>query len=405
MVLAGGEGKRLMPLTEDRAKPAVPFGGSYRLIDFALSNLINSGVRRIVVLTQYKSHSLDRHISQTWRMSPLLGSYIASVPAQQRLGKRWFSGSADAILQSMNLLSDETPDIVLVVGADHVYRMDFDQMIEAHIASGKGVTVAAIRQPMNLANQFGVIEVDEQDSTKIAAFKEKPTDPRGLPDSPNEVLASMGNYVFTAQALIDAIEHDGTLDDSSHDMGGDIIPYMVSREDAGVYDFTFNEIPGATSRDKSYWRDVGTIDSYFDAHMDLISVMPIFNLYNNEWPIFTQQINLPPAKFVHDGEGNQGRTTDSIVSLGTVVSGGIVERSVLSPWVKVNSNALVTDSVLLDGVVIGRNATVRRAILDKSVVVADGASIGVDLQRDLDRGFTVTESGITVVGKGVLVTP
>ena len=405
MVLAGGEGKRLMPLTEDRAKPAVPFGGSYRLIDFALSNLINSGVRRIVVLTQYKSHSLDRHISQTWRMSPLLGSYVASVPAQQRLGKRWFSGSADAILQSMNLLSDETPDIVLVVGADHVYRMDFDQMIEAHIASGKGVTVAAIRQPMNLANQFGIIEVDESDPTKIAAFKEKPSDPRGLPDSPNEVLASMGNYVFTAQALIDAIEHDGTLDDSSHDMGGDIIPYMVGRDDAGVYDFTFNEIPGATSRDKSYWRDVGTIDSYFDAHMDLISVMPIFNLYNNEWPIFTQQINLPPAKFVHDGEGNQGRTTDSIVSLGTVVSGGIVERSVLSPWVKVNSNALVTDSVLLDGVVVGRNATVRRAILDKSVVVADGASIGVDAQRDKDRGFTITESGITVVAKGTLVTP
>ena len=405
MVLAGGEGKRLMPLTEDRAKPAVPFGGSYRLIDFALSNLINSGVRRIVVLTQYKSHSLDRHISQTWRMSPLLGSYVASVPAQQRLGKRWFSGSADAILQSMNLLSDETPDYIMVVGADHVYRMDFDQMLNAHIASGKGVTVAAIRQPMSMANQFGVIEVDAGDSSKIAAFKEKPSNPRGLPDSPNEVLASMGNYVFTAQALIDAIEHDGTLEDSSHDMGGDIIPYMVSRNDAGVYDFTFNEIPGATTRDKSYWRDVGTIDSYFDAHMDLISVMPIFNLYNTEWPIFTQQINLPPAKFVHDGEGNQGRTTDSIVSLGTVVSGGIVERSVLSPWVKINSNALVTDSVLLDGVVIGRNATVRRAILDKSVVVADGAAVGVDKQRDLERGFTVTESGITVVAKGTLVTP
>jgi glucose-1-phosphate adenylyltransferase len=405
MVLAGGEGKRLMPLTADRAKPAVPFGGSYRLIDFALSNLINSGVRRIVVLTQYKSHSLDRHISQTWRMSPLLGSYVASVPAQQRLGKRWFSGSADAILQSMNLLSDETPDYVVVIGADHVYRMDFDQMIEAHIASGKGVTVAAIRQPMSLANQFGVIEVDSSDASKISAFLEKPSDPKGLPDSPNEVLASMGNYVFTAQALIDAIEHDGTLDDSSHDMGGDIIPYMVGRDDAGVYDFTFNEIPGATSRDKSYWRDVGTIDSYFDAHMDLISVMPIFNLYNNEWPIFTQQINLPPAKFVHDGEGNQGRTTDSIVSLGTVVSGGIVERSVLSPWVKVNSNALITDSVLLDGVVVGRNSTIRRAILDKGVVVADSAGVGVDRQRDLDRGFTVTDSGITVVAKGTLVTP
>jgi glucose-1-phosphate adenylyltransferase len=405
MVLAGGEGKRLMPLTADRAKPAVPFGGSYRLIDFALSNLINSNLRRIVVLTQYKSHSLDRHVSQTWRMSPLLGSYIASVPAQQRLGKRWYSGSADAILQSMNLLSDEKPDIVVVVGADHVYRMDFDQMIEAHIASGRGVTVAAIRQPLSLATQFGVIEVDDADPTKIAAFREKPSDPKGLLESPNEALVSMGNYVFSAQALIDAIEHDGTLETSSHDMGGDIVPWMVAREDAGVYDFTYNEIPGSTERDHSYWRDVGTIDSYYDAHMDLISVMPVFNLYNNEWPIFTQQINLPPAKFVHDGEGNQGRTTDSIVSLGTVISGGIVERSVLSPEVRIHSKALVTDSVLLDRVVVGRDCTVRKAILDKGVVVADGASVGVDPQRDRDRGFTVTDSGITVVGKGVLVTP
>lgn len=405
MVLAGGEGKRLMPLSADRAKPAVPFGGSYRLIDFALSNLVNSGLRRIVVLTQYKSHSLDRHISQMWRMSPLLGSYVASVPAQQRLGKRWFSGSADAILQSMNLLSDEQPDIVVVVGADHVYRMDFSQMIEAHIASGKGVTVAAIRQPINIANQFGVIEVNDADPATIAAFREKPSDPKPLADSPGEVLASMGNYVFSAQALIDAIEFDGNLEDSSHDMGGDIIPYFVSRQDAGVYDFTYNEIPGSTDRDKSYWRDVGTIDSYYEAHMDLISVMPVFNLYNDKWPIFTQQINLPPAKFVHDGEGNQGRTTDSIVSLGAVISGGVVERSVLSPNVRVHSRALITDSILLDGVQVGRDATIRRAILDKSVVVADGASIGVDRQRDLDRGFTLSDSGVTVVGKGVLVTP
>ncbi len=405
MVLAGGEGKRLMPLTADRAKPAVPFGGSYRLIDFALSNLVNSGLRRIVVLTQYKSHSLDRHISQTWRMSPLLGSYVASVPAQQRLGKRWFSGSADAILQSMNLLSDERPDIVVVVGADHVYRMDFEQMVQAHIESGKGVTVAAIRQPISMANQFGVIEVDPKNTSKISAFLEKPQDPKGLPDSPNEVLASMGNYVFTASSLIEAIEQDALREDSNHDMGGDIVPYMVAKDDAGVYDFTFNEIPGSTERDHSYWRDVGTIDSYYDAHMDLISVMPIFNLYNSDWPIFTQQVNLPPAKFVHDGEGNQGRTTDSIVSLGVVVSGGVVERSVLSPWVKVSSHALVTDSVLLDGVQIGRNSTVRRAILDKGVVINDGAMVGIDRQRDIDRGFTVTETGITVVGKGVVVNP
>lgn len=405
MVLAGGEGKRLMPLSADRAKPAVPFGGSYRLIDFALSNLVNSGLRRIVVLTQYKSHSLDRHISQMWRMSPLLGSYVASVPAQQRLGKRWFSGSADAILQSMNLLSDEQPDIVVVVGADHVYRMDFSQMISQHIASGRGVTVAAIRQPLSLAQSFGVIEADDADPTKIGAFLEKPANPKPLKDSPQEVLASMGNYVFSAKALIEAIEHDGDVADSSHDMGGDIIPYFVANSDAGLYDFSFNEIPGSTDRDRSYWRDVGTLDSYYEAHMDLISVMPIFNLYNEKWPIFTQQINLPPAKFVHDGEGNQGRTTDSIVSLGTVVSGGVVERSVLSPNVRINSRALVTDSVLLDSVQVGRDATVRRAILDKSVVVEDGASIGIDRQRDLDRGFTISDSGVTVVGKGVRVSP
>lgn len=403
MVLAGGEGKRLMPLTADRAKPAVPFGGSYRLVDFALSNLINSGLRRIVVLTQYKSHSLDRHISMLWRMSPLLGSYVASVPAQQRLGKRWFSGSADAILQSMNLLSDEKPEIVVVVGADHIYRMDFDQMIQDHIASGRGLTVAAIRQPKSIADQFGVVEVDDKDPTKIAQFREKPKDPKGLPDNPDEVLCSMGNYVFTASALKAAIELDGELETSGHDMGGDIVPYFVSKGDAGVYDFTKNVIPGATERDHAYWRDVGTIDSYYDAHMDLISVMPIFNLYNSDWPIHTQQVNLPPAKFIHDSEGNQGRTNDSIVSLGTVVTGGIVERSVLSPNVRVHSRALVTDSVLMDNVVVGRDATVRRAILDKDVVISDGASVGVSKERDLARGFTVTDSGITVVPKGLHV--
>ena len=405
MVLAGGEGKRLMPLTADRAKPAVPFGGSYRLVDFALSNLINSGLRRIVVLTQYKSHSLDRHISMLWRMSPLLGSYVASVPAQQRLGKRWFSGSADAILQSMNLLSDEKPDIVVVVGADHIYRMDFEQMIQDHIASGRGLTVAAIRQPKSIADQFGVVEVDDKDPTKIAQFREKPKDPKGLPDSPDEVLCSMGNYVFTASALKAAIELDGDLETSGHDMGGDIVPYFVSKGDAGVYDFTKNVVPGATERDHAYWRDVGTIDSYYESHMDLISVMPIFNLYNSDWPIHTQQVNLPPAKFIHDSEGNQGRTNDSIVSLGTVVTGGIVERSVLSPNVRVHSRALVTDSVLMDNVVVGRDATVRRAILDKNVHIADGASVGVSRERDLARGFVVTDSGITVVPKGVNVNP
>jgi glucose-1-phosphate adenylyltransferase len=405
MVLAGGEGKRLMPLTADRAKPAVPFAGSYRLIDFALSNLINSGLRRIVVLTQYKSHSLDRHVSQTWRMSPLLGAYVASVPAQQRLGKRWYTGSADAILQSMNALSDERPDYVVVVGADHVYRMDFDQMLQSHIESGMEATVAAIRQPVALAPQFGVIEVDPANPTKIENFREKPSDPKTVPGDPSQALVSMGNYIFNAQSLIEAIELDGQDENSSHDMGGDIIPYFVSKGTAGAYDFTYNEIPGATERDKSYWRDVGTIDSYYDAHMDLISTMPIFNLYNSDWPVYNQQINMPPAKFIHDSEGNQGRTNDSIVSLGVVVSGGIVERSVLSPNVRVASRSLITDSVLLDNVQVGRDCTIRKAILDKDVVVADGASIGVNRERDLERGLTVTDSGIVVVAKGLLVKP
>ena len=405
IVLAGGEGKRLMPLTADRAKPAVPFGGQYRLIDFALSNLINSQLRQIVVLTQYKSHSLDRHVSQTWRLDGMLNSYIASVPAQQRLGKRWFSGSADAILQSLNLLRDEKPDIVVVVGADHVYRMDFGQMIEAHIASGAPATVAAIRQPIGLADQFGVIEVDPERADRISAFREKPSDPLGLPDSPDEVLASMGNYVFDADALIDAVVRDGDRPDSNHDMGGDIIPDFVSRDEAAVYDFNRNDVPGSTDRDRYYWRDVGTIDSFFEAHQDLISALPVFNLYNREWPIFSQVLNSPPAKIVRDGRGALGSTIDSIVSLGSVISGAHLERSVLGPWAKVDSGAKVVDSVVFERAVIGANAFVGRAILDKDVVVAEGASIGVDPERDRARGFTVTDSGLTVVGKGVHVVP
>ncbi|WP_223690567.1 glucose-1-phosphate adenylyltransferase [Leifsonia poae] len=405
IVLAGGEGKRLMPLTADRAKPAVPFGGQYRLIDFALSNLINSQLRQIVVLTQYKSHSLDRHVSQTWRLDGMLNSYIASVPAQQRLGKRWFSGSADAILQSLNLLRDEKPDIVVVVGADHVYRMDFGQMIEAHIASGAPATVAAIRQPIGLADQFGVIEVDAQRPDHIGAFREKPSDPIGLPDSPNEVLASMGNYVFDADALIDAVVRDADRPDSNHDMGGDIIPDFVARGEAGVYDFNRNDVPGSTDRDRYYWRDVGTIDSFFEAHQDLIAALPVFNLYNSEWPIFSQQLNSPPAKIVRDGRGALGTTIDSIISLGSVISGAHLERSVLGPWSKVDSGAKVVDSVVFERAVIEPNAFVGRAILDKDVVVAEGASIGLDHDRDRARGFTVTDSGLTVVGKGVHVVP
>ncbi|MFT4214216.1 MAG: glucose-1-phosphate adenylyltransferase [Microbacterium sp.] len=403
IVLAGGEGKRLMPLTVDRAKPAVPFAGQYRLIDFAISNLINSGLRQIVVLTQYKSHSLDRHVSQTWRMSALLNSYVASVPAQQRLGKRWFSGSADAILQSLNLIHDEKPDIVMVIGADHVYRMDFDQMLQAHIASGAKATVAGIRQPISLANQFGVIDVDPEDPTRIREFLEKPQNPVGLPDSPHEVLASMGNYIFNTDALIAAVEEDGELEDSNHDMGGDIIPYFVRRGEAGVYDFKRNDVPGSNERDRDYWRDVGTIDSFFDAHMDLISALPVFNLYNTDWPIHSQAVNSPPAKFVRDSVGRMGNAIDSIVSLGSVLSGTHLERSVVGPWTLTGGGSTVTDSVLFDHVDVGSGARVHRAILDKNVVLEPGATVGVDRNFDIERGFTVTDSGITVVGKGIRV--
>ena len=400
IVLAGGEGKRLMPLTRDRAKPAVPFGGIYRLIDFALSNVVNSGYLKVVVLTQYKSHSLDKHVTKTWRMSTMLGNYVAPVPAQQRVDKNWYLGSADAIFQSLNLLDDERPEIVVVVGADHVYRMDFSQMVQQHIETGAGLTVAAIRQPISLADQFGVIEVDPADTRKIGAFREKPTDPVGLPDAPHEVLASMGNYVFTASKLVEAVTEDHDLEGSKHDMGGDIVPRFVRESDAYVYDFKDNDVPGATERDRGYWRDVGTMDSYYDAHMDLISVHPIFNLYNYDWPIYTTMAPLPPAKFVHGSGDRVGEALSSMVSPGVVVSGAQVNHSVLSAQVRVHSYATIADSVLLDDVEVGRYAVIRRAIIDKGVYVPEYCRIGVDHEHDRSRGFYVTEGGITVIGKG-----
>lgn len=403
IVLAGGEGKRLMPLTEARAKPAVPFGGIYRLVDFALSNLVNSRYLHIIVLTQYKSHSLDRHVSKTWRMSTLLGNYVSPVPAQQRVGKHWYLGSADAIYQCLNILDDERPDIVVVVGADHVYRMDFSQMVDQHIATGAEITVAGIRQPIGMADQFGVIETDPSDPTKIAAFREKPTDPVALPDSPGEILASMGNYVINTDALRRAVTEDAENPTSRHDMGGDLVPAFVERGTAAVYDFIHNDVPGSTDRDRQYWRDVGTLDSYYEANQDLISIEPVFNLYNDAWPVYTGYTGLPPAKFVHAGAGRLGHAADSIVSPGVIVSGATVSGSVLSPGVYLHSWAQVTDSVLMDGVVVNRYAQVHRAILDKNVVVHERARVGIDREQDLARGFTVTESGITVVPKGAVV--
>ncbi|MDR2380760.1 MAG: glucose-1-phosphate adenylyltransferase [Bifidobacteriaceae bacterium] len=405
IVLAGGEGKRLMPLTRDRAKPAVPFGGIYRLIDFPLSNLVNSGYVQIVVLTQYKSHSLDRHIASTWNLSSLLHQYVAPVPAQQRKGKNWFLGSADAIYQSLNLIDDERPDIVVVVGADHVYRMDFSQMVRQHIESGADLTVAGIRQPLGLADQFGVLETDPDHPGFIKAFREKPKDAQGLADDPGSVLASMGNYVFTADALVDAVLQDASKVASRHDMGGDIVPAFVERGGAGFYDFKFNDVPGSTDRDRAYWRDVGTLDVYYEAHRDLISTVPVFNLYNWRWPLITGNTGLPPAKFTHAEPGRLGHASRSLVSPGVIVSGASISGSVVSPGVKLHSWAQVTDSVILDEVEIGRHAQVNRAIVDKAVVVAEGATIGIDPERDRARGFTITAGGVTVVPKGANVEP
>ncbi len=392
IVLAGGEGKRLMPLTADRAKPAVPFGGQYRLVDFVLSNLVNAGMLRLCVLTQYKSHSLDRHITTTWRMSTLLGNYITPVPAQQRLGPRWYTGSADAIFQSLNLVYDEKPEYVVVFGADHVYRMDPAQMVEAHIESGAGVTVAGIRVPKAQAKAFGIIET-EANGLDIVAFHEKPDDPPTLPGDPETCYASMGNYVFSTDVLIDALKVDAGDEGSVHDMGGNIIPMMTRLGSAKVYDFDLNAVPGATERDKGYWRDVGTLDSYHDAHMDLVSVHPIFNLYNRRWPILSHMQPLPPAKFVEGGAAHE-----SIVGAGSIVSGALVDHSVVSYDVRIGHGAEVVDSVLLPGAVVGRDAVVRRTILDKNTFVPDGAVVGVDPLSDAEH-YTVSEGGVVVLGK------
>ncbi|MPZ86460.1 MAG: glucose-1-phosphate adenylyltransferase [Nitriliruptorales bacterium] len=397
MVLAGGEGKRLAPLTADRAKPAVPFGGNYRIIDFVLSNLVNAGYCKIAVLTQYKSHSLDRHINLTWRMSQMTGNYVLSVPAQMRRGPRWYLGSADALYQNFNLISDERPRSILVFGADHIYRMDPRQMVKEHLQSGAGLTVAALRVPREQADQFGVIEADL--SGRITAFKEKPKQAEGLPDAPDQVYASMGNYCFTTEALMGAVAADAADERSKHDVGGDLVPAFVNKGDAHVYDFSSNHVPGSTERDRGYWRDVGTLDAYFDAHMDLISVHPIFNLYNRQWPILTWHPPLPPAKFVHNSGDRVGRAVESLVAEGVIVSGGDVRRSVLSSGVVVHSYAEVTGSVLMQGVDVGEHAIVRNAIVDKQVRIADGAQIGVDHEADRER-FTITSNGVVVIGKG-----
>ena len=403
MVLAGGEGKRLLPLTAQRAKPAVPFGGRYRLIDFALSNLVNSGYRKIVVLTQYKSHSLDVHISRTWSLSRELDNYVTTVPAQMRRGPSWFTGSLDAIYQNFNLIDDERPEHIIVFGADHIYRIDARQMLDSHIKSGKGATVAGIRVPRDESDQFGVITIGP-DSDQILRFDEKPSDPPGLPDSPDEILASMGNYIFSTEMLMDLAADDAKNEDSKHDIGGDLIPALVSQGEANVYDFTKNVMPGDTDRNRHYWRDVGTLDSYFDANMDLVQPEPIFNLYNPAWPIFSYSRNLPPAKFVTDWRAGDPKVLNSMVAAGVIVSGGRVSNSVLSAGSHVHHGADLENVVLLDDVTVGAGAVLRNCVIDKNVVVPEGAEIGINPVADAEN-HVVSDGGITVIAKNTAIEP
>ena len=394
MVLAGGEGKRLLPLTNDRAKPAVPFGGTYRIIDFALSNFANAGYLKIVVLTQYKSHSLDRHISQTWRFSTLLDNYVTPVPAQMRRGPQWFQGSADAVYQNLNLIYDERPDIVAVFGADHIYRMDPRQMVEQHRASGAGVTVAAIPVPREEASQFGVIEADHDG--RILAFHEKSSNPPTMPGDDTRCLASMGNYVFDTQTLIDIVTPNEA--EPLVDMGGDVIPALTKQGVARVYDFSTNVIPGQDERENGYWRDVGTIDAYYEANMDLIAPVPVFNLYNERWPVYTYRKALPPAKVSRGVGGEPAFVDGSLLSQGSIVSGSHVEHSIISPRVFIDHDAHVTDSIIMEGVHIGAGARLNRCIVDKNVVIPKFERIGLD--RDADSGrYTVSDNGIVVIEK------
>ena len=402
LVLAGGEGKRLWPLTADRAKPAVPFGGHYRLVDFALSNLVNAGYLRIVVLTQYKSHSLDRHVTTVWRLSPLLGNYVAPVPAQQRLGPQWFAGSADAIYQSLNLIHDEHPDYVCVFGADHIYRIDPAQMVAKHIEWGGAVTVAGIRVPLAEASEFGVIE-PAADGHRIEHFREKPTDAVGLPDAPDQVYASMGIYVFSTDALIDAVTLDADEEGSRHDLGGNVIPSLVADGRARTSTTSSRTTSPAPQR-KSAATGATSVRSTRTTRRTWIScrTVPAFNLYNSAWPIHSWPEPLPPAKFVAEEAGRTGQAISSLVCAGVIVSGARVRRSILSPGVHVHSYAEVEGSVLMHGADIGRGAIVRNAILDKNVRVEPGAQIGVDLERDRER-FVVSDEGVVVIGKGAVV--
>jgi glucose-1-phosphate adenylyltransferase len=399
MILAGGQGERLYPLTRDRAKPAVPFGGRYRIIDFVINNFINSGFLKIKVLTQFKSNSLIEHITRTWRLVHEIGQYVDVVPAQMRKGPFWFRGTADAVFQNLELIFDEKPEYVCVFGGDHIYKMDVNQMLQEHVANEADLTIATIPVPVADAHHFGIVEVDE--NWRVTGFVEKPkSGAKTIPGQPDMVLASMGNYIFTAKVMTDVLQRNA-LRDSAHDFGKEIIPDMYPRMSVHAYDFAKNFIPGEADNNRGYWRDVGTIDSYFAACLDLVSVTPAFNLYNNQWPIVSAPQNLPPAKFVFADSKSQriGIATDSLVADGVIISGGTLNRCVLHPRVRIHSYSDIDESILMDGVEVGRHCKIRRAIIDKGVKLPSGTTIGYDIEADKQR-FSVTETGIVVVPKG-----
>lgn len=398
MIMAGGEGSRLFPLTQDRAKPAVPFGGKYRLIDFVLSNFVNSKIYSIYVLTQFKSQSLAEHLQDAWRFGSILQDhFIWPVPAQKRTGESWYQGTADAIYQNINLIEDRDYDLIAVFGADHIYRMDISQMVDFHMSNQADVTVSAIPVPINDAKQFGVIRVD--DTNRIVGFQEKPDHPECIPGKPQLAFASMGNYIFNRKFLLDVLFQDAKAPDSSHDFGKDILPASFEDHRMFAYDFATNRVPGITQEEIGYWRDVGTIASFWEANMDLRNIKPVFNLYNRKWPIKTASLGLPPAKFVFNQDGRRGQAVNSLVAEGCIISGGVVQDSVLGREVFVDSGSAIINSLIMDRVQIGPNCKINLCIIDKDVIIPPNTTIGYNLDEDKKRFHVDPESNIIVIPK------